>query len=54
MQKDYAGRKEVKEEGAGRRNRKKEVETQAQTVKGLNYRSGTDYQIQTLLGWAPW
>jgi hypothetical protein len=32
MQEDVAGRKQVKEEEAGRRGRKKEVETQAQTV----------------------
>jgi hypothetical protein len=35
MQEDVAGRKELKEDNAGRRNRKKEVETQAQTVLTL-------------------
>jgi hypothetical protein len=49
-QEDDAGRKEVKEE----RCRKKEVETQEQTVEVVNSVSGPDYQICILLGWAPW
>jgi hypothetical protein len=44
------GKKKMQEEGA----RKKKVETQAQTVQGVNSESGPDYQICIPLGWAPW
>jgi hypothetical protein len=50
MQDDDAGRKEVKEEGA--RNKKKEVETQAQTVLtlGLDQITKFVYRLDGPLG----
>jgi hypothetical protein len=45
MQKDDAGRKEVKEEGAGSGN---------SSTDSVNSGSGPDYQICIPLGWAPW
>jgi hypothetical protein len=52
MQEDDTGRKEVKEEGAGRRGRKKEVETQAQTVLtlGLDQIKKFVYRLDRPLG----
>jgi hypothetical protein len=48
MQEYDAGRKEVKEEGAGRRKWK------LKNRQCVNSGSGPDYQIYIPLRWAPW
>jgi hypothetical protein len=48
MQEDVAGRKELREEEAGRRRRN------SQTILTVNSGSGPDYQIYIPPGWAPW
>jgi hypothetical protein len=45
MQEDVSGRKEVKEEEAGKGN---------SITDSDNSGSGPDYQIYIPLGWAPW